>query len=333
MPSGSVVSSELRIDEATCLAWHGATFVPTLARFEGDRAPHALLVTGPAGIGKYTFAAALARHVLGRGRTLPEDLEAVPDFRRIVPEEPGKPIVVDQIRALIDFVALTSAGGHKFALVDPADALNTSAANGLLKTLEEPPPRSTIVLISARPSALLPTIRSRCQRIVLGTPAPDTAAAWLDQTGAAAPDIARALALSRGSPGRAAALIDADVAERIGAITSALNRLLRGRDGVLATAAGIGDRDPEFVPELAALALEALLRRTVSSEESDTPESKLTSELTEGVDHIHLQQAFAAYDRVLAARDLVARGSPVRALDIVEDVCEALARVTRPRAG
>lgn len=327
------MSGEVRIDEATCLTWHGATFVPTLARFDGDRAPHALLVTGPAGIGKYAFAVALARHVLGRGRTLPGELEAVPDFRRVVPEAPGKAIVVDQIRSLIDFVALTSAGGHKFALVDPADALNASAANALLKTLEEPPPRSTIVLVSARPSALLPTIRSRCQRILLRPPAPDTAVAWLEQTGAAAPDIVRALALSRGSPGRAAALIDPDVAERIAAITSALNRLLRGREGVLATAAGIGDRDPELVLELAALALEGLLRHSVSPEQSETPESKLTAELTDGVDDIHLQQAFAAYDRVLTARDLVARASPVRALDIVEDACEALARATRPRAG
>jgi DNA polymerase-3 subunit delta' len=206
--------------------WHRAA----LERLLADRArlPHALLVHGPAGIGKTEFARALAASVLCES---PEGGLACnacsschwfsqgnhPDFREIVPEasaeeeeggeaEPAKAdkakslvIKIDQIRAIADFITLsTHRAGFKVLLVWPAEALQPAAANALLKTLEEPPPHTIIVLVSDRPSRLLATIRSRCRLLALATPPRDVALEWLRREALASPEAA--LSSAGGAP-------------------------------------------------------------------------------------------------------------------------------------
>ena len=170
--------------------------------------PHALLVHGRAGIGKVEFARALAASVLcetSRDGLACETCPSChwfsqgnhPDFREILPEaaleedegaeETGKPdkakslvIKIDQIRAVADFVALsTHRGGYRVLLIHPAEALHAAAANALLKTLEEPPARTLIVMVSDQPARLLATIRSRCRLLGLATPPREEALAWL----------------------------------------------------------------------------------------------------------------------------------------------------------
>src|SRR5262249_26637558 len=176
----------------------------------------AWLITGRAGIGKATLAYRLARHALA----LPQQREA-PGARLDVAAEatavrqvralshPGllllrrpydarakrlaQSIPVDEVRKLQSFLALTSGeAAWRVVLVDPADELNLNAANALLKSLEEPPQRSLFLLISAEPSQLLPTIRSRCRRLDLGTlagePLRAAAAAALATRGLEPPD-------------------------------------------------------------------------------------------------------------------------------------------------
>jgi DNA polymerase-3 subunit delta' len=114
-------------------------------------------------------------------------------------EKKSKEIRIDQIRALGGFMALsTHRDGFRVLLIYPAETLNPNAANSLLKTLEEPPPRTLILLVTDQPNRLLATLRSRCQRVLLAAPPSDQALAWLTGQGVANPQ--QALAMAGGAP-------------------------------------------------------------------------------------------------------------------------------------
>ncbi len=126
---------------------------------------------------------------------------------------PSKDIVVDQVRALVDHrLALKRfEGRRRFVIVDPADAMNPQAQNALLKTLEEPPDETTLVLVAGSPDALLPTIRSRCLRVSF-QPIPDAlVVARLEAEGRSPAEARLAAALAGGSLGRARALDPAEL--------------------------------------------------------------------------------------------------------------------------
>jgi DNA polymerase-3 subunit delta' len=138
---------------------------------------------------------------------------AHPDFRKLEPPAPpeldmgeeeggkraGQQITVDQVRLLSDFVNVSSHRGmRKVVLIHPAEALNVNAANALLKSLEEPPPETCFLLVSHRWHQLLPTIRSRCQIVVLPLPPASEARQWLKEQGMESPELA--LAQAGGAP-------------------------------------------------------------------------------------------------------------------------------------
>jgi DNA polymerase-3 subunit delta' len=116
-----------------------------------------------------------------------------------------KQIPVEEARGLPEFFAKTPALAHwRVAIVDQVDDLNPSGANALLKTLEEPPARGILLLVSSRPAGLLPTIRSRCRVLRFTAPAPQVAADWLmRRAGVAAEEAAELAAMAGGAPGRA----------------------------------------------------------------------------------------------------------------------------------
>jgi DNA polymerase-3 subunit delta' len=125
----------------------------------------------------------------------------------------NKEIRVDAVRAAIRFLGMTPAeGGYRFVLVDEAEAMRPEAANALLKTLEEPPPRAVLMLTTAAPDRLLPTIRSRCRRLELEPLAEADMSALLSrlrpELGGA--DRARLATVAEGSPGRAIALAEGE---------------------------------------------------------------------------------------------------------------------------
>ena len=142
-----------------------------------DRLPHALLLRGPAGVGKQRFAERLAAELLctdGSDEVCGEckncKLLAAgshPDFYRVSPAEEGKSIGIEQIRALIASLNLTtSVGTLKLGIISPAERMTVSAANSLLKTLEEPPGSALLVLVSGLSDILPATVRSRCQTLL-----------------------------------------------------------------------------------------------------------------------------------------------------------------------
>lgn len=156
----------------------------------GGKPPQGWLISGPPGIGKATLAYRIARYLLAYGArdTGAADL-SVPAgdpntiqvtagshpgllvLKRGINERTGKPMTelpVSEVRRLAGFFGMTSgAGGWRVAIVDTADDMNDSAANAILKLLEEPPSRAMLILIANRPGQLLSTIRSRCQRLDL----------------------------------------------------------------------------------------------------------------------------------------------------------------------
>lgn len=183
-----------------------------------ERMPHAILFYGPAGIGKTAFIELLAQSLLCEA-PLPDGQPCMqcgscgwfsqyshPDYRRIRPEvleeeggsadevgdepearksaksakAPSKEIRIDQIRALGDFMNVTThRQGRRVVVIYPAEAMNTAAANSLLKTLEEPPPNTIILMSSNSLDRLLPTILSRCRKFAMTVPSSPEALAWL----------------------------------------------------------------------------------------------------------------------------------------------------------
>jgi DNA polymerase-3 subunit delta' len=203
---------------------------------------HALLVHAPGALGQFELALALAEGWLcevpqAKSRACGQcascrlmHAHAHADFHLLVPEalrealgaargegeggdapggaskaKPSREIRVAELRAAIDWSQKTAArGGAKVLLIHPAEAMNTVTANALLKTLEEPPGRLRIVLTADDPEALLPTVRSRCQRLPIARPDAGAALAWLQARGVPQPDVM--LCAAGGHPQAALAL-------------------------------------------------------------------------------------------------------------------------------
>ncbi len=225
-----------------------------LDAFNSARLHHAWLISGPRGVGKATLAWRIARFMLaqpddgggffGEEPAKAENLDSDPDNPAVrrshslgeprlflcrrpwdIKAKPNRlktAITVDEVRKLKSFFTLSAAdGGWRIAIIDAADELNTSAANALLKILEEPPEKTLILLVSHQPAKLLPTIRSRCRDLrcaKLSQPDQDTA---LQQAGVDINTNSAALALlSDGSVGEAIRLLNADGVTLYGRLTA-----------------------------------------------------------------------------------------------------------------
>lgn len=157
------------------------------ASLAADRAPHAVLLAGSAGVGKRALAIWMAGERLGidaagsfPGYPAPTPLH--PDLHWIRPAEDRKSVGIEQIRELVAELGLTSHEGRgKVVVIEPANLMTVNAANSLLKTLEEPPGHALLILVADRAGRLPPTVRSRCQRFNIGVPPEAASLAWLDR--------------------------------------------------------------------------------------------------------------------------------------------------------
>jgi DNA polymerase III subunit delta' len=188
------------------------------------RMPHSLLVLAAPGLGAEQLAnwitalglcESLDRRPCGTCascRLLSSDTH--PDVHVVRLEEDALQIKIDQVRALIEILALKSyRGGYKVGIIEGAEALNAHSANAFLKTLEEPTPDTVLIMI-ARPSHRLPaTIASRCMRLALRAPSPQMATAWLEANSDTSRSWDAALALAGGAPLLALQLDAAGLAE------------------------------------------------------------------------------------------------------------------------
>jgi DNA polymerase III subunit delta' len=246
---------------------------------------HAYLFGGPAGVGKALSARLLAQaaNCEGPGGEPRDDACGTcrpcrkiakgthPDVHELAEERvmakagrwepkggraPSREIVVDQIRDLVDHrLALRRfEGRRRMVIVDPADAMNVQSQNALLKTLEEPPDDTTLVLISSSPDALLPTIRSRCLRVAFAPLPEGVVEARLTAAGHAPAAARLAAALAGGSLGRALALDDDTLRARRDAVEQ-IARLDPTDAGAWVRFARDHGEDRESAAELAELCL------------------------------------------------------------------------------
>ena len=223
---------------------------PEMARlrsaYAARRLPHALLIHEAPGAGGEWLAAWAARMVLcSNPREAPCERcascqrarpEQHPDLAFLRPLEASTQIRIEQVRELAAELALTAhQGGYKVAILSPADSMNRFSANALLKTLEEPPQGTLLILVASQPSRLPATVLSRCQRVRIRAPARSEAMAWLEATRGPG-DWASVLAVLGVAPMAAAAAEPAAVVEIAAEVRRGLEEAAAGGGDPVATA-------------------------------------------------------------------------------------------------
>jgi DNA polymerase-3 subunit delta' len=290
--------------------------------------PPSLIFAGPSGVGKAMVALALAQFVnclspVGEDacgeckscRRIARDVHA--DVLRILPEESGS-IKTDQIREAIDRAAYRPfEGRRRVVIIDQAEQMVDNAQDAILKTLEEPPKASTFILVTDAPDTLLPTIRSRCQRLRFGRLSPaDVADVLMVSHGYTETDARGAASLSDGSVGKALEEGSEDFVEARGAALQLLEtvadnpppaRRIMGSMGLPGATRGKADRD---ALGQALRALSSILR-DLGALDARADERALANpdlrpkleRLLRAFDPDRTLRAFAATDRALNALD------------------------------
>ncbi|MHB1942335.1 MAG: DNA polymerase III subunit delta' [Acidiferrobacteraceae bacterium] len=295
-----------------------------------DRLGHALLFSGPRGVGKRALAT-FATHTLlcpsgsheGPCRQCKSchltQTGANPDLFIAAPPEAGKAIGIEQVRSLTEFMTLKPHSSvRKVAFVADADALSLNAANALLKTLEEPPPDCYLILVTDRPQTLPSTLRSRCARFTLGPPDHQEALAWLKEEGHSdEPGAETALSFSGGAPLRAKALLaQEDFLIKINAFEEDIEVLREQYADVVTVAARWKKGGAGLAVEWLQRRISALIYERMTKPKA--PGKAYATRLQERAQALDLKTLFRFSDTLSETARLV--GQPVDELLLLEDL-------------
>lgn len=218
--------------------WQQGAWARVQQQIAQNKIPHALLLAGQQGIGKWHFAQSLADYLLcaspkaelacGKCRSCQLLLaQSHPDKKIVIPDEPGKAIKIEQIRELSNMVSKTAQqGGRKVILLGPVEQLNSNSANALLKSLEEPAGDTILLLYTHILSAVMPTIRSRCQILPMSAPSTTIAREWLDKL--KIEDSHALLDLAGGAPLIARDMVTGDYLEHLHIFVKTLDKITSG---------------------------------------------------------------------------------------------------------
>lgn len=308
--------------------------------------PHAMMFAGPRGIGKRHLADALAQLLLCdapiegtacgkcRGCEL-NKAHTHPDLVWLEPEEAGKAIKVDQVRELTESLSKTAQqGGYKVVIIEPAEAMNGNAANALLKSLEEPAANTLLLLIAHSPSAVLPTIRSRCQLRKFPMPRSEQVIRWLSPLlvgSNATPE--SLLAAARGSPLTALALLQGDALEQREQTLQLFTRLSLGQVSAIEVAAQWHGGDVQGLVEWLLSLLHSIARWKAGADDAQMQHTPV--ELRERLNHLNLPLLHRYVEKLmLSKRQLLSGANPNKQLLLEELLLDwgALLRASTNRA-
>ena len=286
------------------------------------RCPQALLIHGAPGSGRRLLALTHAARLLGipaerltrlaqpgTGEDAGAGMMGHPDFVFLQPPPEKSSIAVEAVRELVDFLHLKShQGGARIAVICPADAMTTAAANGLLKTLEEPPAGSFIMLVASRPASLPATIVSRCQRLAIPTPKRDIAVAWLRAQGGEA-DWDLLLDVAGGAPLQALALHREDFAAQATRLADDIRQLESGHASPVTVAQRWGGHDAPLLTQW----LYRLLAGAIRARAAVAPATARDAPLQTGGKPLTMQ---ALQQRLADVEELRRMGSKAIRMDI-----------------
>ena len=276
-----------------------------------QRLPHALLLCGPEGIGLKQFALSVSMQMRCENKSNAKACGICqscqlflagnhPDISYIEPEETGKQIKIAQIRELIGYVSLKSfSGDTKIAIIEPADAMNRATANALLKTLEEPPEQSILILLSHQPSRLPITIRSRCQRIDFYPDYEQSTCDWVQQH-INEHDISAALLLrlSQGAPLKALELMEDEQLSQRQVLVKDLQQLSQNQADIVQMAASWQEQGCEIVLKCLMNLIQDLIRLKLLNDKAILLNVDIKEDLQELVKTLDLLQMVRNYDFV-----------------------------------
>jgi len=263
--------------------WLEAVDAEFSERFAEDRLPHALLLNGPRDTGKTGLATQFIASILCLENQHPAcgscrscrllESGAHPDRHVVTFEEHPKTgvlrqmLVIGQVRKLIASLSLTTTiSRRKAALIHPVDAMNIAAANGLLKTLEEPRGETVLVLVAHDTGSLPATIRSRCQNLQVRPADSQGSIDWLCAEVQTSPQEAEsALLAAAGSPLKAARMIRDGSIKQYHQVVSALQGLRSRQTAPGAAVAALADVDPELLWSWISLLASEELKRVIES--------------------------------------------------------------------
>ena len=296
----------------TLLPWQQTQWSQIAGARQANRLAHALLLKEPAGAGAYEFARFLGCSLLcanpGYNYTPCGICKSCnlyeagnhTDLHIIQPEEQGKQIKVDQIRALIDFINLKSQfEGYKIAIIKPADAMNRSAANTLLKILEEPPPLSILILVTHRPEILPVTIRSRCQQIRFQSDFTPLSRDWLSGkiNNEKIADIL--LVLAQGAPLAALAMHEKGTLDKQNTVLADIDRLSTAEEDPVTTAKQWNAMGTEQVLLWMLQATVNMIRLKTSNANTHNCQTETWQRLSKLTNRLDLYKLMTCYDLLL----------------------------------